>query len=730
KTIFYIINLILIMLIVIPATAQKKAMTFMDCLDRPRASSPQLSPDNKWSVYTISNLDWDKRKRFTDIYVSSTDGETTKQMTFTPDKNESNPRFTPCSMGITFISDRAGKDHLYFMRIDGGEARNLTLQHKDGIGNYAWSEDGKYIAYTVKEKDISQLWLMPADLSGEPKQLTKHKSSIGDWRWSRLSDKIYFIAPDRDDETERKRKKKKFDVDIKNELIIPTHIWEVDIKTHSEKEVTEGKDSFDSSFTLSKDGKWMGIARYPHRRFIGFYDSYNYGELYLLNLETGKLEKLTDNEIGESSLGFTPDSKYIYYSMSDEAEYMRNSKLFIRPVQSGRWQKMLAKEDMNYRPAFFTDKNTFYSTVGEGVRQNIFKTGISKDKLERITDLDGYISVSYREKNKKVVISYTDPETPADYYIADVEDIPHKDKWIRLTNADPDIDNFIIADCETIHWKSRDGKIIEGLLFTPPDMDKNRKYPLIVQIHGGPASASMRRFSTSYGNYVHLFAANGYVCFQPNYRGSSNYGEKFRMEIAGNYFQKGFEDIMTGVDYLIDKGIAHPDSLGHMGWSAGGHWSNWALVKTDRFKAISSGAGGMNWVSMYAQTDVQKPREFYYKGTPYDNFKGFWDVSPLKFIKNAKTPTLIHCGEKDSRVPRPQSEELYIALQKLGVPSEFIVYPDMPHGLREVRYQMVKMVSEFNWFEKWIRGKEGWFNWEGMLKTLKEDNGKEKKEEK
>jgi dipeptidyl aminopeptidase/acylaminoacyl peptidase len=170
---------------------------------------------------------------------------------------------------------------------------------------------------------------------------------------------------------------------------------------------------------------------------------------------------------------------------------------------------------------------------------------------------------------------------------------------------------------------------------------------------------------------------------------------------------------------LIAQGIAHPDSLGAMGWSAGGHYSNWILTHTTRFKAISSGAGTMNWISMYAQSDIQRNRQWYMGGDlPYDNFDAYWKVSPLKYIKNAKTPTLIHVVDGDPRVPRPQSEELHMALKKLGVPTELFVYPGDTHGITAPRNQLVKSHVEFQWFEKWIRGKPGWFAWRDLLKTL------------
>jgi dipeptidyl aminopeptidase/acylaminoacyl peptidase len=236
-----------------------------------------------------------------------------------------------------------------------------------------------------------------------------------------------------------------------------------------------------------------------------------------------------------------------------------------------------------------------------------------------------------------------------------------------------------------------------------------------VQIHGGPNQAYTNDFTASCYDYVHLYTANDYVVFQPNYRGSSRYGEKFIKEIAGDFFRLSFDDIMTGVDYLVEREIVHPDSMGIMGFSAGGMLSNWTLVSTDRFKAISTFAGQVNLISGFGDGLWS---EFYIGGNPYNNWDHYVESSPLKYIKNANTPTLIHFGENDSRVS--QGQELYTALKKLDVSTEFIVYPNTGHGIRNMRYQMVKMQAEFNWFEKWIRGKEGWIDWKEMIATFYE----------
>ncbi len=233
----------------------------------------------------------------------------------------------------------------------------------------------------------------------------------------------------------------------------------------------------------------------------------------------------------------------------------------------------------------------------------------------------------------------------------------------------------------------------------------------------------MLGFNGGYGSQV--YAGAGYAVLMPNYRGSTNYGVKHKTDIVGNYFQKGYEDIMTGVDHLIAQGIVDGSKMGALGWSAGGHWSNWILTHTDRFKAISSGAGTSNWISMYAQSDVQRNRQFYLGDKlPYDDFDAYWVQSPLKYIKNAKTPTMIHVVEGDPRVPSPQSVELHMALKQLGIPTELYMYPGNTHGITDPRNQLVKSVSEMAWMDYYVRGMGKKFAWRDVLKTLEEETAK------
>ena len=207
-----------------------------------------------------------------------------------------------------------------------------------------------------------------------------------------------------------------------------------------------------------------------------------------------------------------------------------------------------------------------------------------------------------------------------------------------------------------------------------------RKYPLILQIHGGPESSYKLSFNTSYGTYSNILAGKNYVLLQPNYRGSTGYGDDCMRAIIGHYFEKDWDDLMTGVDYLIDQGIVDADSMAVHGWSAGGHLTNWLVTHySDRFKAAGSGAGGANWFSFYAQTDMHYIREIWFTAPPYEKPELFRAKSPINYIRNASTPTIIFCGANDNRVPAPQSWEMYVGLQRYGVTSEFRLYPGEPH---------------------------------------------------
>ena len=710
----------------------KRPMTFLDVQQMKQAGGVALSPDGGSALYTLSVPDWKEARRFTDIWVVSTAQGvgSARQLTFTKDKNETSPRWARDGSFFVFSSNREGTgpeagSQLYAMRTDGGEARKIT-DAKDGVGQFAFSKDGRWLVYSVGKTDDQQVWaLAVADLPAVPVQLTKHSTPITWWEVSPDSRSLYFIAPDTVDKDNKDRVEKKFDVKIRNEDSPLRHLWAMNLEGRTEKRLTSGTDYTVGGVEISPDGRWIGFNGTPNDRYRRTVtETSDYADVYLLDVASGRVERLTTNaEIGESGLSFSPDSKWIAFSAENDFVYSRDPKVYLREVTAagGPWRKLGEGFDGGVSVGWWSkDGKMIYFTGSIRATMQVMALDVAANTVTQVTKDRAVVVATRDEDTGLLVVTYTDPATPASQYLVRSEaDLPNRAAWTRLTNPNPQAAGFSLGDAKEITWQSKDGKSVSGVLLKPVGFSPGRRYPLIVQIHGGPAGADLLGFNGGSGSQI--YAGAGYAVLMPNYRGSSNYGERHRMETAGvgKYFDRGYDDIMTGVDYLIAQGIAHPDSLGAMGWSAGGHYSNWILTHTTRFKAISSGAGTMNWISMYAQSDIQRNRQWYMGGDlPYDNFDAYWKVSPLKYIKNAKTPTLIHVVDGDPRVPRPQSEELHMALKKLGVPTEFFVYPGDTHGITAPRNQLVKSHAEFQWFEKWIRGKPGWFTWRDLLKTL------------
>ncbi|MFN8573565.1 MAG: S9 family peptidase [Gemmatimonadaceae bacterium] len=714
------------------AQAPSRPMTFLDTQLMRSVQGIDLSSDGRWALYSLSTPDWKEAKRYTDVYLVSLERglPSTRQLTFTKDKNESNPKWSKDGSWFVFSSNRDTPNggttmQLYRMRPDGGEAQKLT-DVKDGIGTYAFSPDGRWLVYAAGKQDEQQLWAI--DASGvdpaAPVALTKHATPIGSWQFSKDSKQIFFLSPDSVDKDNKERLEKKFDVKVRNQDIPLVHLWVVSLADKQEKRLTSGASYSVESFTLSDDGAWAGFRALPNNRYERtITESSDYGDLFLLNIASGNVERLTNNEvIAESNLSFAPDGKTMAFSASDDFVYFRANRVYTRPIAASgaAWTKLGASYDGDVNIGWWSDDSkAIYFVDGVRATNQLMALDVEKNAVRQLTDVKASLFASRDERSGKILLNYSDPRTPATpFVLASVADAAERSKWQQVVEPNPQVAQFALGDEEEISWKSKDGKMVGGILIKPVGYQPGKRYPLIVAIHGGPQSADVLSFNGGYG--AQTYAGDGYAILLPNYRGSTNYGEKHKWEIVGNYFQKGYEDIMTGVDKLIADGLVDSTKMGALGWSAGGHWSNWILTHTDRFKAISTGAGTTNWISMYAQSDMQYVRMHYLGGKlPYDDFEAYWKQSPIRYIKNAKTPTMIHVVDGDPRVPRPQSEELHMALKKLGVPTEFFVYPGASHGIPDPRNQLVKSVAEKAWMDHWILGKGG-FQWRDVLKTLEE----------
>jgi len=700
-----------------PLRAQEtRPMTFMDVMELRSVSAGSLSPDGARVVYTVSLPHWKSGKTCTDLFVADAASGVARQMTYTREKNETGPQWARDGRRLAFLSDREGSQQVYLLDVEGGEARKLT-EAKDGVHAFAFSRDGKWLAFSAGKAEDRQLSLVDlASMDLTVTALPKHATPIRDFAFTEDGARLFFTSPDRLDKDDVKRKEKKFDVRLADPEQAPVHLWSMELKDKTEKRWTDGPGLTIAAFDLSKDGRWAAFRALPAGRRVGDITREE-ASLHLLDLSSGKARPVLEKYARFSA--FSPDGQWLVYAAPERFERLRNEKLWVVPTTGGPARNLMAGKDLSVSAASWSeDSRKLYFSEAVGVDQHLFALSVADGTMTQLTKEPGVLAGSYSHEAKAFLLTYSHPRKPMDFYVAKPQSVGTPTAWVKVSDANPQVVKLSLASTEAVRWKAKDGVQVEGLLIKPLGYEKGRRYPLIVQLHGGPAAADMNGFQGRYVTYPHVYAAAGYAVLQPNYRGSSNYGEAFARQIGGNFMRLSYGDIISGVDHLIREGIADPDRLGMMGWSAGGHLSSWTLTQTDRFKAISTGAGAVNWISMYAESDVQSVREFYLGGQPYDAWDNFVNESALKFIRNAKTPTLIHVGEADQRVPKPQSDELYMALKKLGVPVEYIVYPGMPHGLTEPRYQLVKMVSEFNWFEKWIKGRPEWFDWKALLDTL------------
>jgi len=632
---------------------EKRPMTFVDTINLKRVSSPQLSPDGKQILFTIVEANWEKNKSISHIWRVDTDSEGLVQMT------------------------------------------NGT----DGESGGIWSPDGKYISFITKRNKESQIFLLN-NSGGEAIEFTEHKGGVNMHMWSPCGKKIYFTATEPLDAEEEKKKKANDDAFIFEQNYKHHHLWVIDIDTKEEQRLTEG-DFTVRSFSLSRDGRSVVYTAAP----TPLYDDVLNSEIWYMDLETNSKKQITHNGMAEGGVALSPDNSQILFTAdaTEEHEWYCQSTLFLVSVSGGEPRLVLPDFDYEiYGAEWSADGQKIYFVANMGVHIEIFSLELESKKVNQLTDgkhaLYGFDYVPQIESLAYLLVT---PYNPGTFWVTEMNNFSPR----LIYDPYPEMEKYKLAKYETVRWRSTDGQEVEGILIYPVDYESGKRYPLLAHTHGGPMGSDKLTFD----GYAHARAGHGYAILKVNYRGSTGYGNEVLRDMVGHYFNNAHKDVLTGIDYLIEKGIADPDKLGTLGWSAGGHMTNWLVTYTDRFKAASSGAGASNWISMYAQSDVRIYRTPWFLGDPWQAdspLETYREHSPIFHVHKAKTPTLILCGENDRRVPLPQSVEMYRGLKANGVSTELVIFPRSGHGPHELRHILFKMNKEFQWLDKHIMGRD------------------------
>jgi len=655
------------------ASAQEpdlRPMTTDDGLNMVRVSNPLLSPDGRWVLYQQSQLDWKENKRKNVYYMAPAGG----------------------GEAFQYIGEAGGSDPQF-------------------------SPDGKYLSFKREAEKKQQLFLMRTG-GGEAVQLTEQKTSIGDHKWASDSRSIFFVADEPKSEEEEKRHKDGYDAIIVDEgpngqqAGSWSNIWVIGIEDKEEQKLTDDEHLI-GDFDVAPDGRRiLFTARTENRR-----NQRNLSEIFLLDISDSTKTRLTDNRSPENEVLWGPDgSQFLFLAPGNSDWDLRQGKIWILNLETGDVRSVSdAFEGRISDPVWTPDGHTILFTGRHRTNSNVFSVDARSGTLEQLTDVIGSVSVgSYSTDRSVMAYTFQDFDTPPDIFTSPTRQV----EPTRITHANPWVDSTLaLARAEVVQWESSDGLEIEGILVLPADYERGTRMPLLLHVHGGPAGAFTNIFRYSY----HVWAGLGYAQLLPNVRGSSGYSDEF---LRGNMNDIGggdYQDLMTGVDYVIEQGYVEPDTLGIRGWSYGGILGGWTITQTNRFRGASLGAMVSDWTSEYGPGFNHDVRLWYIGGTPWENPEAFRQMSALTHVANVETPTLLLHGINDRTDTEPQSMMFFTALKDRGVTTRYIKFPREPHGFREPRHQRTRDIEEIKWIQKYVRGID-WTPWE------REDDA-EKKEE-
>ncbi|MDQ3044270.1 MAG: S9 family peptidase [Chloroflexota bacterium] len=631
-------------------------LTFEELADRLIPEDPQLSPDGRHLVFAVAPRGMTGEHKEQSLWLAR--GAAPAQSLTSGRWHDANPRWSPSGQQILFCSDREtrGEFKLHLIDLDGGEARPL------------------------------------AELCGELTMPT----------WSPDGSSIAFLRKDPVTEEEKKRKEDRDDAIVVDQDLKAVRLWVVDPTSGKARCLTyAGRHIW--SYAWVPGGDQLVVLTTQTADLNTLFDA---GDAWLVPLHGGAARLVHTFRVLPSSPVVVdgPDGPVLAVIANDHRDDPTDS-VWTVPLDGGTPQNLLPHhlgvvEALKRWPGSPTGLG---ARIVEGTHARLYAVDAVTGKLSPQTptpmETRGTIlgGISYSADGCRVAFIWSDGTSPEEVYVGEI--------GAEATAVTTFGASFTgrLSRVEVVRWASTDGVEVEGLLTYPMRYEKEFRYPLIVEVHGGPASQWEDRVMLDWHDWAQMLASRGYAVLLPNPRGSTGYGSAFQKLLQDDVGGGEAQDLITGATAIIERGIADPDRLGIGGWSWGGFLTAWTITQTTMFKAAVMGAGLANMISDHGTDDIPAMNLWIYPGQPYDYLDEYWKSSPIRYINAVKTPTLILHGDADERVHPTQGMEYHRALKTLGVPVEFVRYPREGHSFRERLHQIDLMDRIVRWYDRWLK---------------------------
>ncbi len=662
------------------AAVAARPMTLDDLFALRRVADPQISPDGKTVAYVLTTVDLAKNATVATIWLAPTDGGPPRQLTGGP-KHDRHPRFSPDGRRIVFESDRSGESQLWIIDTAGGEARQLTTIATEARGGI-WSPDGKQIAFvSAVYPEFSDKPYAESNAANKKRKEETDKNPVK----ARVFTRLFYRHWD------------SWVADLRQ------HLFVMPAGGGEPRDVTPGdRDGYPTSttfsvgddFTFTPDSGALVYAAPPTRDEAW---STNY-DLWRVPITGGTPENLTaGNTAADSGPRFSPDGKWLAYRAQKRPMYEADKwELVVMPAAGGAPRSVTAATDRSIHDFVWADSASVFCTAELNATVPIYKLSVKDGKFEEYATGGMHGAISASADGKRVACTQAKLVRPAEVLL-----VESAGKTVNLSQANSALLAQIeMAKPESVTVKGAGGVPMQMWIIKPPGFDAAKKWPLAYLVHGGPQGAWEDGWSFRW--CPELWAAQGYVVALPNPRGSTGFGQKYVDDISGDWGGKCFDDLMAGVAYLEKLPYIDTARMAAAGASFGGYMMNWFEGHTDKFKTLITHCGVFNFDSMYATTDELWFDEWEHGGTPWGQRESYEKHSPHRFAQNFKTPMLIIHNDLDFRVPVDEGYQLFTTLQRLGVPSKMINFPDEGHWVTKPANSAYWHKEVFAWLVKYV----------------------------